>query len=94
MEFAVANRLLTIADAVPWYGAKPEPLLIYWASPRLLLQQVAPLVERILWEGAKPGDLPIQLPAKYRFKVNLKTAEAIGLSIPQRLLIQADEVIR
>jgi putative ABC transport system substrate-binding protein len=94
MEFAVANRLLTIADATPWYGVKPEPVLIYWASPRLLLQQVGPFVERILWDGARPGDLPIQLPTRYRFKVNLKTAEAIGLLIPQRLLIQADEVIR
>jgi putative ABC transport system substrate-binding protein len=51
-------------------------------------------VERILWEGANPGDLPIQLPSTYRFKVNLKTAEAIGVTVPQSLLIQADQVIQ
>jgi ABC-type uncharacterized transport system substrate-binding protein len=94
MEFAVANRLLTIGDSAAWYGANPEPLLIYYASSSDLMQQVGPFVERILWQGARPGDLPIQLPATYRFKVNLKTAEEIGLAIPQQLLIQADEVIR
>jgi putative ABC transport system substrate-binding protein len=93
MKFAVAERLLTIGDGPGWRGAKPESSLVYWAPFHTLMRQVAPLVEQILWEGAKPGDLPIQLPTKYKFGVNLKTAKASGLSIPQSLLIQADEVI-
>ena len=49
-------------------------------------------MDRILWRGAKPGDLPIQQPAKYEFVVNRKTAKAINLTLPRSLLIRADEV--
>ncbi len=46
-----------------------------------------------MWEGAKPGELPIQLPAKFEFVVNVKIAKAIGLDIPQPMLVRADRVI-
>lgn len=93
MEFAVARRLPTIIDA-GWTGVEPQPLLAYGARFDILMRQAAAYVERILWQGAKPGDLPIQLPARFKFTVNLKTAKAIGLTIPQALLIRADEVVR
>jgi putative tryptophan/tyrosine transport system substrate-binding protein len=68
-------------------------LLSYGADVLDLFQNAGPsYVDRILG-GAKPGDLPVQFPTKFRLMVNLKTAKAIGLSIPEAFLLRADEVI-
>jgi putative ABC transport system substrate-binding protein len=94
LQFAVAKRLPTIGDTFAWWnGVEPQSLLTYEAPFDALMRQVGPFVERILWEGAKPGDLPIELPRKFKFTVSLKTAKAIGITIPRSILLRADQVI-
>jgi putative ABC transport system substrate-binding protein len=89
-EFAVKNRLLTVT-AVP--DLMRQGLLMSW-GPSLgeQWQRAASFVDRIL-RGAKPADLPVEQPTKFELAINMKTAKAIGVTIPQTLLLQADQVI-
>jgi len=93
MRFAVNRRLPTITD---WHWPttiEPYPLLSYGPPMAELARTSLTYIDRIM-KGAKPGDLPIQQPAKFALVVNLKTANAIGLQVPQALLLRADEVIQ
>jgi putative tryptophan/tyrosine transport system substrate-binding protein len=68
-------------------------LMTYGADQRATVQRAAYYVDRLL-KGAKPSDLPVEQPTKYELVINLKTAQALGLTIPPSLLFQADEIIR
>jgi putative ABC transport system substrate-binding protein len=75
------------------YFARDGGLLYYGVDQVDIWRRAATYVDRIL-RGEKPGDLPVQLPTKYEMAVNLKTAEALGLTVPQSILLRADEVIQ
>ena len=81
--------------AIYWQRLFAEAGGLMAYGPRLsdLWRRAAALVDKIL-KGAKPADLPVEQPMKFELIINLKTAQALGLTIPPTLLFQADEVIR
>jgi putative tryptophan/tyrosine transport system substrate-binding protein len=88
---ALQSRLPAI---YPWrMYVEAGGLMSYGISLREWYRRAATYVDKIL-KGAKPGDLPVEQPAKFELVINLKTAEALGLTIPSTLPFAADEVIR
>jgi putative ABC transport system substrate-binding protein len=91
VELAATSRLPTMHNIRPFVEA--GGLMAYGASPRDLRRRAAVYVDKIL-KGAKPADLPVEQPMKFELVINLKTAEALGITIPPTLLFLADEVIK
>ena len=89
-DVAVKHRLPTIFG-LPAF-AEAGGLMAYGPNRRELWRRAAILVDKIL-KGARPGDLPVEQPTKFDLVINLKTAKALGLTIPPSLLQRADQVI-
>jgi ABC-type uncharacterized transport system substrate-binding protein len=90
-ELATTSRLPTMHNIRPFVEA--GGLMAYGPSARDLRRRAAVYVDKIL-KGAKPEDLPVEQPTTFELVINLKTAKALGITIPLTLLFQAEEVIR
>jgi putative ABC transport system substrate-binding protein len=90
IELANKNRLPSMCEAQSWTRA--GCLISYGPDQTYQWRRAATFVDSIL-KGAKPGDLPVEQPTKFELVVNLKTAKALGVTIPQSILLRADEVI-
>jgi putative ABC transport system substrate-binding protein len=99
-SFTLTHRDVIVAaalhDRLPltsWTDfARGGGLMSYWFDPVELYTRAASYIDRIL-KGANPAELPVQQPTKYSLIINLKTAKALSLTVPERVLDIADEVI-
>jgi putative ABC transport system substrate-binding protein len=90
-ELAIKDHIPTMFDLKSYVEA--GGLMSYGPNLADIHRRAAVYVDKIL-KGAKPGDLPVEQPTKFELVINLKTAKALGLKIPQSVLIRADEVIQ
>ena len=90
-DLAIKYRL-PITCTAPTFTGDAGGLLSYTFNAEELFRKSAVYVDKIL-KGAKPTDLPVQEPTKFTLSINLKTAKAIGITIPPSMLARADEVI-
>ncbi len=90
-ELAAKSRLPAKHGTREYVGA--GGLVAYKTNFPDMFRRAATYVDKIL-KGAKPADLPVEQPTKFELVINLKTAKALGLKIPQSVLVRADEVIQ
>jgi putative ABC transport system substrate-binding protein len=91
VELAAKRRLPAMYETRDW--AAGGGLMAFGANDADLYRRAATYVDKIL-KGAKPADLPVEQPTRFEFVINLKTAKALGLTIPQSVLGRADEIIQ
>ena len=91
VDLAIKNRLPSMCETDRWVEA--GGLISYGADDADSFQRAAVYVDKIL-KGTKPADLPVEQPTKFGFVINLKTAKALNLTIPQSVLFRADRVIK
>jgi putative ABC transport system substrate-binding protein len=91
LEFAAQHRLPVMS--MTRENVLAGALMSYSASARELSRRASVYLDKIL-KGAKPGELPVQQPMKFELVLNLKTAKALGITMPPSLLLLADEVIQ
>jgi putative ABC transport system substrate-binding protein len=90
-DLAVKNRLPAVSDLGTFADA--GGLISYGPDVVVLYRRAATYVDKIL-KGTKPADLPVEQPTKFEFVINLKTAKALNLTIPQSVLFRTDRVIK
>ena len=90
LDFAATNRLPMMSQAS--WDVKHGSLMSYYTNWSRLRERAAVFVDKI-FKGAKPADLPVEQPTKFDLVINLKTAKALGVTIPPSVLVRADEVI-
>lgn len=91
MQSAIDNRLPTIVQDRDVFEA--GGLMYFDSNSEDAAKRVATIVDKVL-RGTKPADIPIEQPTRFELGINLKTARALGITVPQSLLLRADEVIR
>jgi putative ABC transport system substrate-binding protein len=90
VDFAAQRRLPAIYEAREF--GESGGLICYGPNPLAMERRAAEYVDKI-FKGAKPADLPVEQPTKFEMLINIKTANALSLSIPQSVMLRADQVI-
>jgi putative ABC transport system substrate-binding protein len=89
-ELSLKHRLPTMVVSTP--EVERGGLIAYFSETAEGYRRAATFVDRIL-NGVKPGELPVEQPTKFELAINLRTAKALGLAVPQSLLLRADRIV-